>query len=161
MSKRLTPERRALLDRVHSSTSTTEHERQVIDTLDAWLAPAELFLYERYRGASAEQIEEVAHRAMVELLRSDVPLDRITRDKIASVIEQLRWPAEHKEKLKRERADWDRYHINSMAEALKAKGVRAAKKKAREELARIQNVQPDTILKRRQDRRKKGRDISG
>jgi hypothetical protein len=69
------------------------------------ITPADHFLAKRFMGCQdAEKLEDTHRHALVDLLRSDVPLDRRTRNWIAGELERLSWPNPEAEKRARRQA---------------------------------------------------------
>ena len=67
-------------------------------------APAMEFLYDRLKGVEAKNVDRAMHRAMVDLLRSDIPLNHQSRQWIADLFWGLAFPNPPKEAQNKRRA---------------------------------------------------------
>ena len=69
---------------------------QICDELGLWIPPesssAKQFLLDRLMGVTVEDFDDAMHRAMVELLRGDIPLDTQSRQWVADLFERLAFP---------------------------------------------------------------------
>jgi hypothetical protein len=72
-------------------------------------SPAMQFLLDRTKGVDVSVFDDEMHRAMVDLLLSDMPLDldRLTRQLIAYRLSRLAFPNPPKEKLQKRRMEAD------------------------------------------------------
>ena len=86
---------------------------QISDELGLWFPqypPAMQFIFDRLKGVKDANVYDEMHRAMVDLLRSDIPLDRKSRQWIADLFWRLAFPnpaseARQKRRLRAEMAD--------------------------------------------------------
>jgi lambda repressor-like predicted transcriptional regulator len=65
---------------------------QIRDELGLEYSPAKQFLFDRLKGVDDANIYDEMYRAMVDLLRSDIPLDRYSRQSIAESLWRLAFP---------------------------------------------------------------------
>jgi hypothetical protein len=69
---------------------------QICDEVGLWIPPEESpaiqFLLDRMKGVEVSVFDDEMHRAMIDLLRSDTPLDRTSRQWIADLFFRLAFP---------------------------------------------------------------------
>jgi hypothetical protein len=69
---------------------------QISDELGLWIPPesssAKQFLLDRLKGVDDANMYDEMHRGMVDLLRSDIPLDPQSRQRVADLFERLAFP---------------------------------------------------------------------
>jgi hypothetical protein len=118
------------------------------------IEPDQHFLLMGVQGTTVETIEDTLFQALLDLLRSDIPLSRLTRHQTAGELERLRWPKRHAQLMRKTQVDRDRAHIASIADVLRAKGIRNFRGEAEREYALMQRVSVHTLRKRRVRRKK-------
>ena len=124
-------------------------EKDLWDELGLWIPPpeppAQQFIIDRMMGKTGNTLD-VLHRAMVELLRSDVALDQTTRSWAADMLWRLAFPnpAEEARQKKRLEAAW----ADQLKRHLQKRGATAAE--AEQLVAESLGVSVDALRRRRQ-----------
>jgi hypothetical protein len=122
------------------SPSSPELLVDIDDLLDLGAIDREThFLVKATEGIrDAEKLEGAYRCAIIDLLRSDVPIGRVTRDMLANTLVTLWWPRKRQPQRTREQA-WllhERALRDHLAEAHKQQGARNPRTLAEEEAAK-------------------------
>jgi hypothetical protein len=118
--------------------------------LAAALAEPDLqFINQRIAGVGKDEIEDAFRAAHIALLRSDVPLSRVTRILLSNELSRLYWPKHHARRGRETRATRDCANIDAIARVLQAKGIPNARGEAEKEWARMQRVTVGALRQRR------------
>ena len=91
-----------------------------------------------WEGCAWEKVEDTYRHRFVDLLRSDIPLSRFTRDWAAGELERVWWPNPEAEKRARRliKATVVRKDLEAAIAENKRKGVKRPVTEAKEEIAR-------------------------
>jgi len=85
-----------------------QNTAKTCDELDLWIpndSPAMEFLFNRLNGVRAAYFDDAMHRAVVDLLDIDIPLDRRARQLIAVMYWRLAFPNPAAERKRQRRAE--------------------------------------------------------
>jgi hypothetical protein len=114
------------------------------------------FLYKRLeRIHDREKLWEALQRAVLDLLRSDIPLDLYRRNQIAAELERLWWPKEYSRKKRENQPKFDRAQIKMLGEVFKQDGFRDPMTRAEAAWAQMQGIGIEALRQRRKRQRRK------
>jgi hypothetical protein len=108
------------------------------------LSPALEAICERLKGVGPDRVDDEVRRATVDLLLSDIPLDRNARDWIAGMLQSFL----NTHRAAQEKWEVDRYFDASLKRFLQKRGMTATK--ADEQIADVLKVSVSALKKRRQ-----------
>jgi hypothetical protein len=120
---------------------------------ELWPDPDWKFVCQRLKekgvGIGDDQFSDAFVMACIDLLRSDVPLSRSTRDMLANHLASMFWPKFHAQYERETRVERDRACIDVLSLFFKAKGVGNYRGEAERQWAHLRGVSVSALRQRR------------